>query len=219
MRMISEDSFETMVFSGLSQSTGHGDAAGIGGIGLGVDLVQEIEAVKRVARGAILGQECPAVLAHEMVHDRDRDDVFELLQLAEDQRAVCPRTGERHVEMVAAGLRLEAARAALGRFAVGRDPVTPFRLRADELAARCPGFIPAVRPFSVDQQSHDFHVLRVSRHVGGIGLQSKTLSLEQIVTQPEKPDGRAERLVIAGTAMTSIFAKIRFDRRRMGARA
>ena len=175
--MISEDSLETIVSSRLVPKHRHGDAAGIGGIGLGVDLVQEIEAVKRVAGGAVLGQERPAVLAHEMMHDRDRDDVFELLQLAEDQRAVRPRAGERDVEVVAAGLRLEAARAAFGRLAVGRDPVAPLRLRADELAARFPGVVPAVRPFSVDQQSHDVHCPLRFPACRGIGLQSRNPSL------------------------------------------
>ena len=89
--MISEDSLETMVCSLLVPQHRHRHAAGIGGIGLGVDLVQEVEAVERVAGGAVFGQERPAVLAHEMMDHRDRDDVLELLQRAKDQRAVRPR--------------------------------------------------------------------------------------------------------------------------------
>ena len=135
MRMISDDSLETIVCSLLVPQHRHRDPAGIGGIGPGVDLVQEVEAVERVAGRAILGQESPAVLAHVMVHDRDRDDVLELLQLAQDQRAVRPRAGQRNVEMVAAGLGLEAAHAPFGRLAVHRDPVAPLRLAADEFSA------------------------------------------------------------------------------------
>jgi hypothetical protein len=70
-----------------------------------------------------------------MMHDRDRDDVFELLQLAEDQRAVRPRAGERNIEVVAARLGLEAAFAPFRRLAVDGHPVAPLGVLAHEFSA------------------------------------------------------------------------------------
>lgn len=142
----------------------HCHPARIGRIRLGVDLVQIVEAIERVAGGAILGQEGPAILAHEMVHDRNRDDVFQLLQRAEDQGAVRPRASPGDIEVITAGLDLEAACLAGCRTAIWAYPVAPLRLRAHETAARILGVIPTIHPFSVDQQSHD-RLLRVSNSI------------------------------------------------------
>src|SRR5690606_10763532 len=124
----------------------HGDAAGIGRVGAGVDLVQVIAAIKAVAGRAVLPEERPAMLAHEVVHDIDRDHVLELLQLADDQSAMRPRAGERDIEMVAARFGLETALAALGGLAVPGDPVTELRDRTFETAAAPARVVPLVFP-------------------------------------------------------------------------
>ncbi len=163
--MISEELIaDDCLFSPVPQNR-HRHAAGIGGIGLGVDLVQEVEAVERIAGGAVLGQEGPAVGAHEMMDDRDGNHVLEFFQCPKDQRPVRPGTGKRDIEMVAARLGLEAARAAFGRPTVNRDPVAPLRLRPHEFAVARLGVVPAVLPFAVDQQSHAIS-FRLRRDVG-----------------------------------------------------
>src|SRR5690606_23532856 len=103
----------------------------------------------------VLLEEGPAVLAHEMMHDRYRDQVVELLQLAEDERAVRPGTGQRDVEMVAPGLGLEAAFAARPRCAVARHPVAELRCGSLEAPAMRFGVVPFVVPDAVDEQTHD----------------------------------------------------------------
>ena len=133
---------------------GNGHAAGVSRVGARVDLVEEIQSVEAVPGGALLGKKGPAVGAHEMVHDGHGNDVFELLQNAEDQRAVSPRAGVGDVEVIAAGLRLEAAFAAGRGQPLTRDPVAPQRFGPHEAAAGLPGRVPDVMPFSVDQPSH-----------------------------------------------------------------
>ncbi|MDT4885346.1 hypothetical protein FQZ97_1215710 [compost metagenome] len=58
---------------------------------------------------AVLALEFPTLRQHQRIDDRDRDQLLELLQLAEDQRAVGPGAGKRDVEVVAPGFGLEAA--------------------------------------------------------------------------------------------------------------
>src|SRR5690606_30920446 len=113
----------------------HGDAARIVGCSLGIDLAKIVETVERIAGGAFLGKECPAFLAHEMVDDRNRDDILELLQLAKDQRPMRPWAGERYIEMITPRLGLEAAAASFRRRPVKRYPVSPMGLGADKFAA------------------------------------------------------------------------------------
>jgi hypothetical protein len=60
------------------------------------------------------------------MHRCKRDDIFETLELAYNERAVCPRTGVRDVEVVAAGFR--------GKFAAFLDEIPELRLPSFELA-------------------------------------------------------------------------------------
>src|SRR5690606_24012770 len=85
---------------------------------------------------------------------RNRDEVFELLQLAEDQGAVCPGTGIGDIEVIAAGFRLEAAVAARTRRPVRRDPVAALRLRPLEMAPGRFRVVPDVLPLSFDEPAH-----------------------------------------------------------------
>ena len=80
--------------------------------------------------------ELPALREHVRLDDRDADRLGQLLQPAEDQRAVRPGAGERDVEMVAAGLGLEAALAGRAGRAVGRHPVAEQRLGRARSARR-----------------------------------------------------------------------------------
>src|SRR3546814_434223 len=86
--------------------------------------------------------------------DRNRDKVFELLQLAEDQGAMRPWTGIGDIEVIAAGLRLEAAAAARARCSVRRDPVAELRLRPLEMSPGRFRVVPDVLPLSFDEPAH-----------------------------------------------------------------
>ena len=97
----------------------HRHPPAVGGIRLGVELVDVGDAVDRVGHHALARLECPPVLCHQPVRHRHTDHAFEPLEGAEDQRAVGPRAGERHVEVIAAWLGLEAALAGRPRRAVG----------------------------------------------------------------------------------------------------
>ena len=104
---------------------GNGDAPAVERVGARVNLVEEVQSVEAVPGRALLGKKGPAVRAHEMMHDGHGNDRFELLQDAEDQRAVSPRAGVGDIEVIAAGFRLEAAFAAGRGQPVTRDPVAP----------------------------------------------------------------------------------------------
>ena len=68
-------------------------------------LRRGIEAVDRIGphTGAVV--EGPAALVANRIDDRHADRVFEPFELAHDDRAVRPRTRERHVEVIASGGR------------------------------------------------------------------------------------------------------------------
>lgn len=83
----------------------NGDATAVIRFRLQIDLVKAPEAVEVVG---MLVVEDPAFGEHERTDDRHADHVRQPLEAAEDQRAVRPRTGERHIEMIAAGFGLEA---------------------------------------------------------------------------------------------------------------
>src|SRR5690606_15743918 len=74
------------------------------------------------------------------------------------QGAVRPGTCQRNVEVIAAGLGLEAVAARRARAAIGRDPVAELCVAAYEAATRACRVIPLVMPFTVYQKSH-FHPL------------------------------------------------------------
>src|SRR5262245_27260507 len=91
--------------------------------------------------------EGPAVLEHQRLDDGDADDLVEPLQLADDERAVRPGAGERDVEMVASGRRLEAGAS------VGGHPVAKAALVADEGAARPLRLVAALLPVPLDEKA------------------------------------------------------------------
>lgn len=182
--MISEEFVGDDGFALLVPQHRNGDAAGIFKIGFRIDLVEIIGAVECVAGRAILLQESPAVLTHEMMDDGYGDHVFQLLQFAKDQRPVRPGASQRDVEMIAAGLRLETVTAAWAGRAVSRHPVAELRGRALELAAGAFGIIPPVLPFAVDQQPHR-HVLSVCFPCRAKWLQRETNPSERSVLTTE----------------------------------
>src|SRR5215470_18444654 len=74
-----------------------------------VHLVEVSRAVHAVRDHAGTGIERPAVLRVMPVDDRQPDEALEPFQPAKDERAVRPRTGERDVQVVAAGGGAETA--------------------------------------------------------------------------------------------------------------
>src|SRR5690606_37200856 len=67
-----------------------------------------------------------------------------------------PRARPRDVQVIAAGLRLEAAASARTRGAVRRDPVAELRFAADEPPLRRLGVVPDVVPLAFDEHAHGF---------------------------------------------------------------
>ncbi len=132
----------------------HGGAPAVARIGQRVELVEVGDAVDRVRHHALARRERPSVLRHQPVRHRQADHALQPLEAAEDERAVGPRAGERHVEVIAAGLGLEAALARRPRCAVRRDPVAEARVRAHETAAAARRVVPLVVPDAVDENAH-----------------------------------------------------------------
>src|SRR6185437_3363426 len=114
-------------------------------IGALIDLIGEARAGQRVGLG-----KGPALLQHERLDEADRDDVFQALQQAEQQRAVAPRAGERQIEVIA------SAGGGKSGAAVGGDPVAERARRALESAAALARVVPLVAPLTVDQHAHRF---------------------------------------------------------------
>ena len=88
------------------------------------------------------------------VRHRQRDRVLQSFQRAHDQGAMRPRTSERDIEMIAAGLGPEAAFPCWPRSAVGRDPVAVARFPTNKSSTGALGVIPLVFPHSLDQHAH-----------------------------------------------------------------
>jgi hypothetical protein len=85
-----------------------------------MEIARPMDRIRDDARAFL---ERPAVLQHAPVDDRETDHIGQSLQLAEDQRAVGPGTGERYIKMITACLGLEAAFAGRTRRSVRCDPV------------------------------------------------------------------------------------------------
>jgi hypothetical protein len=115
-------------------------------------IAGSLEAVQVVAD---IGSVFPAVVQHVRMNDGNADSVFETLEPAEDQRAMRPGTGERHVQVVASSRGREPAISGRPGRAVGRDPVAVFRALALETPARTLRVVPLVVPDTVDQQAHE----------------------------------------------------------------
>src|SRR6202049_3592521 len=131
----------------------HGDAAGEMGIGHQIDLAQPFLAVDEVGdRRRRLG-EAPAAFQHYRINDGNRDHLFHLFQPAEDERAMRPRAGERHIEVIAAARGFETAFAGRPGRAVGRDPVVEAGRLALEAAAGA-RVVAALLPDAVNEHSH-----------------------------------------------------------------
>src|SRR6185437_9571758 len=96
--------------------------------------------------------EGPSVFEHVWRDDGQGYDIFERLELAEDERAVRPGARKRNVKVIASGFCREAAFAGWPRTAVGRNPIAELRGRADELAVLSSRSI--FLPDAVNQKSH-----------------------------------------------------------------
>src|SRR5690606_33492335 len=73
-----------------------------------VDFSQRALAVYRVPRRArALGLERPALVGEEVINDIKADRMLETLEESGNERAVCPGTGVRNIEVVAPGFRRE----------------------------------------------------------------------------------------------------------------
>ena len=131
---------------------GHRDAAGEFRVGRKIDLGKLRFAVDRVRSGAALRAEHPTVSQHQRLDDRHRDCGFQFLELAEDERAMRPRTGQRDIEMITAGRRSKTARSRRSRAAVRRHPIAKVRLRPHKAAID--RSLDLVRPHSVNQLAH-----------------------------------------------------------------
>ena len=121
---------------------GHGDAAGIIGDSVGVDLMHVLLAQQGVA-GRAIAQKGPAgFIGHFRGDDRNADQVFKIFERPEDQGAVGPGAGERYIKVVAIRFSSKAAGAGGAGGAIGRDPVAEAGPGADKLAAGLARVIP-----------------------------------------------------------------------------
>jgi hypothetical protein len=122
-------------------------------IGEGIDLVQISRPIYRVAVGAGIVAEPPALVGHRRLDDRDGNDVLQSFELAGDQDARRPRAAKCSVEMVAIRFGAKATPPGRPGGAVGRDPVAEARDLPDEAALGVGGLDrpPSLRPFAVDE--------------------------------------------------------------------
>ena len=98
----------------LVPEDGDGDAAVKSRIGRAVGLGEEFEAVDRIVAVARAVAEGPtALVAHRIDHGH-ADDVFQPLQMPDDDRATSPRAGERNVEVITICLGWIGCRAVRG---------------------------------------------------------------------------------------------------------
>ena len=136
----------------LVPQRGHRHLAGVARLAGGVRLVQVMESVHCIGEAVRIARivlERPAVLLQAGNRVGNRDQPFELLHHAVDQSTVRPRAVVRHIEMIAAGLGLEAGGA------VGRDAVAEPAVGAAKLPPLT-GLLRklAVGPNTVDQNAH-----------------------------------------------------------------
>src|SRR5687768_1660066 len=113
--------------------------------------MQAFVAEEMIGRGAIFLIKCPAFAAHVVVDDRNRNDILQLLECAEDQCAVSPGAGVGNIEMVSACLGLESGLAGWSSLTFGGYPIAELRFRTDEAATAVLCIIPLVMPNAVDQ--------------------------------------------------------------------
>src|SRR5258708_8878170 len=90
--------------------------AAVAGLGRLVGLAHELKAVHRIEPVPRSLPEGPATPVSDRIDHAQRDDVLQAEQLAHDRGALCPRTGQGDVQVVAASFgRISAGAAA-------RDP-------------------------------------------------------------------------------------------------
>ncbi|MNP51773.1 hypothetical protein D3C76_1461200 [compost metagenome] len=106
--------------------------------------MHEVEVIELVAGRAMGLVEGPAVFQHQVADHRHVDQAFQALEFAQDQRAMGPGTGERHVEVIAPWRSGETTDTTRARLAVSGDPVATLRLFALERAVLA--FVPLVLP-------------------------------------------------------------------------
>src|SRR5690606_19862002 len=118
------------------------------GISGGIDLVHIGGAIDRIGHG-----EAPAFVAQFRLDDRDRDYFFEPLELAPDEGARRPGTDQRDIEVIAAGLGLEAGFSGRPGAAIGRHPIAEARGLPHKTALGVGALngLPIVGPLAVDE--------------------------------------------------------------------
>ena len=163
--------------AGLAVPQGrHRDLAGVARVGGRVGLVQIIKSVDAVRRAVgemrVVG-EGPALIPKPGDRVGDGDRAFQFLERAVDQGAVRPRAAVRHIEVIAAGLRLESRRT------VGADAVAEPALGSAEravLADLLRQFL--VAPRAVDQHAHEFSPGRtLAARVAAVSVAARALRL------------------------------------------
>src|SRR5208282_5944000 len=115
-------------------------------IGQQIDLAEALLAIDRVRNRAGSAAELPALLAHDRLEDRHRNDAVELFELAENDRAVRVGTRERDVEVIASALGGKAALTGRSRTSIRRDPIAKNRLGGHEAPTGHGGVVPLAVP-------------------------------------------------------------------------
>src|SRR5260221_3236629 len=155
--------------------------AAVAGLGRLVGLAQELKAVHRiepVPRSLPEGQATPG---SDRIDHAQRDDVLQAEQLAHDRGALCPRTGQGDVQVVAASFgRISAG-------AVGRDPALerirgPGELRLLVLLVL---LLPGPQPAAVVAVSLEVHRARAACPASQVSGRSHVASRTQLSLRPD----------------------------------
>ena len=134
---------------------GRTNASCIVGGGLRVDFAQVVSAVDSIWDDTGLFVESPAVLAHEGPDRGESYNVFQCLQGAYDGGTVGPGASPGYVQVIASGLRREAAAS------VRCDPIPKTRRRSHEPSVRVLP-LPLGLPLAVYEHSRHSASLRSS---------------------------------------------------------
>ncbi len=126
-------------------------------IGTGIELMQVPAVEQRIGYHPLALRKRPALLCHQPMRHRHRHDLFQTLQRPHDQRAMRPRTGQRHIQVIAPGRGREPVMPGRPGTPGRRHPIAERRVRALEPAGGGASF-GRIRflfvPDAVDQQPH-----------------------------------------------------------------
>src|SRR5690606_13873035 len=102
----------------------YGDAARIVIQRKSVDFIKPRLAIHEIGDRVLIDIiQRPSFLKHQRINDAEGNNVFKVFQLTEYERAVSPRAGKRHIEMIATSLSLEVAFAMRAGAAIFCHPV------------------------------------------------------------------------------------------------